>query len=417
MAEDIITGLDIGSSTIRVVVGQIVPDDQGKPQLHITGAVSVPSQGVHKGAISSMEDAVSSVSKALERAERMTGIAINSAWVSIAGQNIFVQESHGVIGVSTHADAEIKEDDVERVIEAARTVATPSNYEILHVVPKSFTVDGQQGIKDPVGMSGVRLEVDAVIIQTLSSQIKNVTKTIYRTGLNIDDLVFTPLATAEAVLTPRQKELGVCVVDIGAATTSIVVFEEGDILHTAVLPLGGDHITNDIAIGLRTSLEVAERVKVEIGNAVPDDADRKAQYPLSDFGSPEEEMVKQKFVSEIIEARVEELFESIDDELRKIDRSGMLPVGVVLTGSTIHMPGVADVAKKVLRLPVTIGRPIGVSSVIDEVQDCAYATAVGLTLWGFAIQSAHGKRFSLLKIKGVDQVADQLRKWMKSLIP
>ncbi|MBU4315152.1 cell division protein FtsA [Patescibacteria group bacterium] len=417
MAEEIITGLDVGSSMIRVVVGQIVPDDQGKPQLHITGAVAVPSQGVHKGAISSMEDAVSSISKALERAERMTGTAVNGAWVSIAGHNIFVQESHGVIGVSTHADAEIREEDVERVIEAARTVATPSNYEILHVVPKSFTVDGQHGIKDPVGMSGVRLEVDAVIIQTLSSQIKNITKTIYRTGLNIDDLVFTPLATAEAVLTPRQKELGACVIDIGAATTSMVVFEEGDILHTAVLPVGGDHITNDIAIGLRTSLEVADRVKKEIGNAVPDDVDRKGQFQLSDFGSEEQEPVKQRFVAEIIEARVEELFENIDDELRKIDRSGMLPVGVILTGSTMHLPGIAEVAKRVLRLPSTIGKPIGVSSVIDEVQDCAYATAVGLTLWGFAIRSAHGKGFSFLNIKGVNQIADQLRKWMKSLIP
>ncbi len=416
MAEEIITGLDIGSSTIRVVVGQVVPDETGKPQLHITGAVSVPSEGVHKGTVSSMEDAVSSVSKALERAERMTGVAVNSAWVSIAGHNIFVQESHGVIGIS-RADADIREEDVERVIEAARTVATPSNYEILHVIPKSFTVDGQHGIKDPVGMSGIRLEVDAVIIQTLSSQIKNLTKTIYRTGLDIDDLVFTPLATAEAVLTQRQKELGVCVIDIGASSTSIVVFEEGDILHTAVLPVGGDHLTNDIAIGLRTSLEVADRVKIELGNAVPDDVDRKQQFSLSDFGSSEDEMIKARFVSEIIEARIEELFENIDDELRKVDRSGMLPVGTVLTGATMHLPGIADVAKRVLRLPASIGRPIGVSSVIDEVQDSAYATAVGLTLWGFAIRGAHGSKFNLLNIKGVNQIADQLRKWMKSLIP
>lgn len=416
MAEEIITGLDIGSSSVRVVVGQVVPDEGGKPQLHITGAVCVPSEGVHKGAVSSMEDAVSSVSKALERAERMTGVAINSAWVSIAGHNIFVQESHGVIGIS-RPDAEIREEDVERVIEAARTVATPSNYEILHVIPKSFTVDGQHGIKDPVGMSGIRLEVDAVIIQTLSSQIKNLTKTIYRTGLDIDDLVFSPLATAEAVLTPRQKELGVCVIEIGASSTSLVVFEEGDILHTAVLPVGGDHLTNDIAIGLRTSLETAERVKIELGNAIPDDVDRKSQFSLSDFGSSEDEEIKTRFVAEIIEARIEELFENIDDELRKVDRSGMLPVGIVLTGASMHLPGIADVAKRVLRLPAAIGHPLGVSSVIDEVQDSAYATAVGLTLWGFGIRAAHGSKFDFLKIKGVNQVADQLRKWMKSLIP
>jgi cell division protein FtsA len=415
MAEEIITGLDIGSSKIRIVVGQSVPGEDGKPQLHIIGAVEAPSSGIHKGSISSMDDAVSSISKALEKAERMTGVALNSAWVSIAGHNILVQESRGVIGAAKQ-DGEISEGDVERAIEAARTVATPSNYEILHVIPKSFTIDGQKGVKDPVGMNGIRMEVDAVIIQTLSSQIKNLTKSVYRTGLDIDDLVFSPLATAEAVLTNRQKELGVCVVDIGATTTTMAVFEEGDILHVAVLPIGGDHITNDIAIGLRTSLDVAEKVKLQIGHAMPDHIDRKEQYELTDFGSTEEEIFKRKFIAEIIEARTEELFEAVDDELRKIDRSGMLPVGAVLSGGTVKMEGVIDVAKRVLRLPSTMGIPVEVSSVVDEVSDPAYATSVGLAIWGYEIRSASGKRFSI-KWSGMNQVADQLRKWIKSLIP
>lgn len=418
MADEIITGVDIGSSKIRVVVGQPIPAEDGKNQLHIIGAVEVSSSGIHRGSISSMEDAVSAVSKALERAERMTGIALNSAWISIAGQNVLVQESKGVIGVS-RPEAEIREEDVERVIEAARTVATPSNYEILHVIPKSFTVDGQHGIKDPVGMHGIRLEVDAMIIQTLSSHIKNLTKSVYRTGLDIDDLVFSPLATAEAVLTPRQKELGVCVCDIGASSTTIAIFEEGDLLHTAVLPIGGDHITSDIAIGLRTSLEIAEEVKREMGNAVSDHVDRKFQRSLKEFGSSEDEMIKQKFVSEIIEARAEEIFETIDDELRKIDRSGMLPVGVVLTGSSMKLEGMLDVAKRILRLPAQIGAPTGISSVIDEVNDPGYSTAVGLVAWGFGIRSVSKKRFSLksINLKGVEQVADQARKWIKKLIP
>lgn len=415
MAEEIITGLDIGSSSVRVVVGQSIPGEDGKPQLHIIGAVDSPSAGIHKGTISSMDDAVSCISKALEKAERMTGVAVNSAWVSIAGHNILVQESRGVIGVAK-PDGEIAEEDVDRAIEAARTVATPSNYEILHVIPKSFTVDGQKGIKDPVGMNGIRLEVDAVIIQTLSSQIKNLTKSVYRTGLDIEDLVFSPLATAEAVLDQRQKELGVCVVDIGATTTTMAVFEEGDILHVSVLPIGGDHITSDIAIALRTSLDVAENVKLEIGDAVPDHIDRKNPYLLTDFGGSEEEAVKPKFISEVIEARVEELFEAVDDELRKIDRSGMLPVGAVLTGGGTKLAGMVEVAKRVLRLPATIGVPEEVSSVIDEVRDPAYATAVGLTLWGYAIRSSGGKRFNF-NFKGVEQIADQLRKWIKSIIP
>ena len=302
------------------------------------------------------------------------------------------------------------------MIEAARTVATPSNYEILHVIPKSFTVDGQAGIKDPVGMHGIRLEVDAVIIQTLSSQIKNMTKSVYRTGLEIDDLVFSPLATAEAVLTQRQRELGVCVIDIGATTTTLAVFEEGDMLHTAVLPVGGDHITNDIAIGLRTSLEVAQEVKLKLGNAVPDNVDRKATFSLQDFGSNEEDVIKQRFIAQIIEARVEELFEAIDDELRKIDRSGMLPVGAVLTGGSVKLEGMVDVAKRVLRLPVSIGVPVSVSSVIDEVNDPAYSTAIGLCLWGFAIRSASRMRFKF-SLKGIDQIFKQVKKWVKVLIP
>lgn len=419
MADEIITGLDIGSSTIRVAVCRVTPGEDGSPRLNVIGAVASPSDGMHKGAVSSMEDAVSAISKALEKAERMTGIALNSAWVAIAGQSIVVQESRGVIGVS-RPQGEIEEDDVERAMEAARTVATPSNYDILHVIPKSFTVDGQRGVKDPVGMNGIRLEVDAVIIEALSSHIKNLTKSVYRTGLDIDDLVYSPLAMAESVLTQRQRELGSCVVNIGSSTVSLAVFEEGDLLHTAVLPLGGDHVTNDIAIGLRTSIEVAEKVKMAYGHAVPDEVDRKQQFALRDFGAETDEMVKCRFVAEIIEARMEEIFEAIDAELRKVDRSGMLPVGVLFTGGAMKMAGSIEVAKRILRLPCAVGAPIGITSVIDEAHDPAFATAIGLAAWGRGIREMHGKKFkfgNFFKFKSVDKVAEQMRKWMKSLIP
>jgi cell division protein FtsA len=366
-----------------------------------------------------MEEAVSAISKALEKAERMTGVALNSAWVAIAGQSIVIQESRGVIGVS-RPQAEIQEDDVERAMEAARTVATPSNYDILHVIPKSFTVDGQRGVKDPVGMNGIRLEVDAVIIEALSSHIKNLTKSVYRTGLDIDDLVYSPLGMAEAVLTQRQRELGACVVNIGSATTSLAIFEEGDLLHTAVLPMGGDHVTNDIAIGLRTSIDIAEKVKLAFGNAVPDAVDRKQQFALRDFGAETDEVVKCRFLAEIIEARMEEIFEAIDSELRKVDRSGMLPVGVLFTGGAMKMEGSIDVAKRVLRLPCAVGTPIGITSVIDEAHDPAFATAIGLAVWGHGIREMHGRKFNFgnfFKFKSVDKVAEQMRKWMKSLIP
>lgn len=419
MADEIITGLDIGSNTIRVAVCKASTGEDGAPRLHVIGAVASPSGGMHKGAVSSMEDAVSAISKALEKAERMTGVALNSAWVAIAGQSIVVQESRGVIGVS-RPQGEIAEDDVERAMEAARTVATPSNYDILHVIPKSFTVDGQRGVKDPVGMNGIRLEVDAVIIEALSSHIKNLTKSVYRTGLDIDDLVYAPLGTAEAVLSQRQRELGVCVVNIGSATTSLAIFEEGDLLHTAVLPVGGDHVTNDIAIGLRTSIETAEKVKMAYGNAVPDAVDRKHQFALRDFGAETDDVVKRRFVAEIIEARMEEIFEAIDAELRKIDRSGMLPVGILFTGGAMKLEGSLEVAKRVLRLPCAVGTPLGITSVIDEALDPAFATAIGLAAWGRGIRELHGKKFNFgnfFKFKSVDKVADQMKKWMKSLIP
>lgn len=419
MADEIITGLDIGSSTIRVAVCKSTPGEDGSPQLHVIGAIASPSGGMHKGAVSSMEDAVSAISKALEKAERMTGIAVNNAWVAIAGQSIVVQESRGVIGIS-RPQGEIEEDDIERAMEAARTVATPSNYDILHVIPKSFTVDGQRGVKDPVGMNGIRLEVDAVIIEALSSHIKNLTKSVYRTGLDIDDLVYSPLGTAEAVLTQRQRELGVCVANIGSATTSLAIFEEGDLLHTAVIPMGGDHVTNDIAIGLRTSIEVAEKVKMTYGHAIPDAVDRKQQFALRDFGAETDEVIKCRFVAEIIEARMEEIFEAIDAELRKIDRSGMLPVGVLFTGGAMKLEGGVEVAKRILRLPCAIGSPIGMTSVIDEAHDPAFATAIGLAVWGQGIRAMHGTKFKLgnfFKFTSIDKVTSQMRKWIKSLIP
>jgi len=417
MSDQIITGLDIGSSHIRIAVGQIIATED-KKETHIIGAVEVPSEGISKGSITSIEDAVSSVSAALEQAERVTGVPINSAWVGISGSHILAQESKGVVGVS-RSDGEIKEEDVERAIEAARTVATPSNYEILHVLPKSFTIDGQGGIKDPVGMTGIRLEVDAEIIQGLSSQIKNITKCVYRTGLDIEDLVLSVLACAESVLTQRQKELGVALVNIGATTTSLIIFEEGDVLHTVVIPIGGDHITSDIAIGLRTSIDVAERIKVEQGTAITKGFNKKDEIDLADFGAQDEELVSLKYIAEIIEARIEEIMEKVDSELRKIDRSGMLPAGVVMTGGGSKLKGAIDVAKAKLRLPASLGYPMGITSVTDKTQDLAFSTVVGLVQWGGEIvgQKPQALGKILGKYKAVDKVSGQVKKWIKSLIP
>jgi cell division protein FtsA len=419
MSEEIYAGLDVGSYAVRVAVGKLVPSAEGKEQMHVIGAVEVSSEGVNKGMVTNLEDAVSSISRALEQAERITGVPLNAAWVGINGGHIISQESRGVIGVG-RSDGEIRDEDVERAIEAARTVATPTNYEIIHVIPKSFTVDGQRGVKDPVGMNGIRLEVDALIIQGLGSQIKNLTKAVYRTGINIEDLVFSILATAEAVITDRQKELGVCVVNVGASTTSLVVYEEGDVLHTAVLPIGSDHVTSDIAIGLRTSIDVAEQVKLHVGTCLPDDVAKKEEINLSELGSAEEEFVSRRFVAEIIEARVQEIYERVDKELKKVDRAGMLPAGVILTGGGAKLYGMLDAAKASLRLPVSLGTPIGVTSVIDRTGDPAMATAIGLVLWGQHIRdSGGGGGFGkvLGGLKHVNKLTTGIKSLFKSMKP
>lgn len=419
MSEEIFTGLDVGTYAIRVAVGKLVPSPEGGEQIHIIGAVEVPSAGVSKGTITNLEDAVSSISRALEQAERITGVPLSKAWVGMNGSHILSQESRGVIGVG-RSDGEIRDEDVQRSIEAARTVATPTNYEIIHVIPKSFTVDGQRGVKDPVGMNGIRLEVDAIIIQGLGSQIKNLTKAVYRTGLDIEDLVFSILATAEAVVSERQKELGVCVVNVGASTTSLVVYEEGDVLHTAVLPIGSDHVTSDIAIGLRTSIEVAEQVKLHYATCLPEEVQKKEEINLGELGAPEEEIVGRRFVADITEARVQEIFEHVDRELKKIDRSGMLPAGVILTGGGAKLNGILDAAKNAFRLPVSLGTPIGITSVIDRVNDPGMSTAMGLVLWGNHIRGSSGRRgfgdlFS--RFGDMDKITSGFKKIFQSLKP
>lgn len=419
MADEIITGLDIGSSAIRIVVGQISDNSNSDhTNVQVIGAAEEPSVGISKGMITSIEDAVNSISKCLEKAERMTGAPIEHAWVGISGNHIISQESKGVVAVSK-PNGEIQEDDIERALEAAKAVASPPNYEILHVIPKSFSVDSQEGIKDPVGMTGVRLEASALIVQGLTAQIKNLTKCVYRTGLDIDDLVLSILANAEAIVSSRQKELGVCLINIGGSTTSLVVYEEGDVIHTAVLPIGSDHITSDIAIGLRISVDMAERIKLEYGSAVPGEISKKEEIDLRDFGEDEKTFVSKKYVAEIIEARVDEIFEKCDKELKKIGRSGLLPGGVILTGGGSKLYGLVDVAKNRFKLPASLGMGHDLISTVDKVHDLSFSTALGLVLWGAQDFSegkgAIGKAMS--KFKSVDKVTSQVKKWFKHILP
>ncbi len=373
-------GIDIGSTAVRIAVGQKMPAAE-RGGIHIIGAAETLSEGINRGVINSIEDAVSSVSACIEKVERTAGMPISSAWVSISGSHVNMIESKGVVAVS-RPDGEIREEDIERAVEAAQTVATPVNYEIIHVIPRSFAVDGQKDVKDPLGMSGIRLEVDTQIIQGLTSHIKNLTKCVYRTAVNIERLVLGVLATAEVVASPRQKELGVAVVNLGGASASMAVFEHGDILHVTSIPLGSDHITADIAIGLRTSIDAAERVKLQYASALPKVFNKNDKIDLKELGVQDSEEVSLKYVSQIVEARTEEMLEKIDKELKAIGRSGLLPAGVIFTGGGAKLPGLVELAKEKLRLPVALGYPTGLTSITDRVNDLSFSTAMGLVQWG-----------------------------------
>lgn len=418
MKDNIIAGLDIGSTSIRLVIGQKITGVAGD-ELQIIGAVSGPTAGVNRGIVNSIEETTSSISAVLEKAERLVGVPISRVWVSINDPHIKCERSKGVVAVG-RSDGEIGDNDVNRAIEAARALAVPVNYEILHVIPIKFSVDNQADVKDPIGMNGIRLEVETLIIQGLSTQIKNLTKAIYRTGLEIEDLVIAPLAAAEAVISSKQKELGVALVNLGSSTTSLAVYEERNLIHTAILPIGAEHITADVAIGLRCPINLAERIKREYGSAIAIGDKHDDEIDVSALVKEEEvnddiNTISRKYVAEIIDARVEEIFEKVDSEFKRIDRSGMLPAGVIFVGGGSELDGLVESAKKKLRLPAAIGVAKNINVVIDKVRNPDFLTALGLVIWG---SNAEGETASTGKLKkNLSGVLDKAKGLFNRIMP
>lgn len=410
--ENYVTGIDVGSAMVRVAVAQAAAEQDSWPK--VLGLAVEPMDGMQKGVITDVEAAAKAISRALDTAERVAGVPIERAYVSINGSHISSQNSRGVIAVS-RADGEITPDDVTRVINAAQAISLPSNREILHVLPQNFVVDGQEHIHDPVGMTGVRLEVETHIIEGSAPFIKNLTKAVNQAGVHVEDFVFSPLAAAAAVLDKRQQELGVVLVDLGAGTTSLVVYEEKTLLHTAVLPLGSAHITNDIAIGLRTAIDVAEAIKKEHGTAIVEDIKSNEEIVIEGDDGAEQESVSRKEVAGIISARLEEIFMFIDRELRSINRSGLLPAGVIFTGGGAHLPGVIDVAKRRLRLPARVGHP-RLSGVTEQTEDPAVAVVLGLVLWAFD-QERRVTRGVALPMPNIGHTVERIRDWLKTFMP
>jgi cell division protein FtsA len=422
MSQSLLVGLDIGSSRIRLAMGQIAatPDRTGST-LSIVGAVEAPSAGISKGSVSALEDAVAAISSALEQGERHVGAPIEEAIVGINGTHTAVMPAKGVVGVA-RPDGEIREEDLERVLESAKGSANPANVEIIHVLPHGFIVDGAAGIRDPLGMHGIRIEATAHLVTGLAGNVRNLTKAVLRTGIDVSELVFGPLAAANTVTNARERELGVCVVTIGAGSTAVCVFEEGELLHAKVLPIGADHVTSDIAIGLRTSLEAAEAIKLAYGHADPEAYGKREEIDIGEFGADASELVSLRFISEIIRARTEEMFEKVEAELRSVDRSGLLPAGAVLTGGGAKQKGIVEVAKQTLRLPASIGASTHLPTSIPElVYDPSFATAVGLVQWGFEEmrKDAGPDRSRFMKQGGAvaGRIGGAIRNIFKSFVP
>jgi len=415
--KDIITAIDIGTSNIRTLIVQMISNEE-RPR--IIGVGVTPSAGVRKGIIVDLEETMRSIGESVGQAERMAGVNIDRAIIGVGGNHISSQYSKGVIAVG-RADGEVTQDDVERVINAAQAISIPANYEIIHIIPKDFSLDDQKNIKDPLGMNGVRLEVEAMIIEGSTPYLRNLTKCVETANIKIENYVLAPLACARAALSKRQKELGVILVDIGGGSTSLAVFEENDLLHTAVIPVGGNHITNDIAIGLRTSIDVAEKVKLEYGNASPKEIGKKEDIDLAQIDASEEGIVSRYHVAEIIEARLEEIFNMVNKELKFIGKDKLLPGGAVLTGGTAKLPGAVDLAKNTLGLPAQTGWPSPMGGLVDKVDEPSFSTVVGLILWGLddalPKSSGHSNRMMNNLSENVGGTVSNVKKWLGRFLP
>ena len=372
-----IAGLDIGTTKIAALIAD-VSDDM---RLDIIGVGVAPSKGLRKGTVVDIEQATESIVHAVEQAEHMAGRRIESVFVGVTGEHIRSMNSKGMIAV-TSPTREISREDVERVMESSRTVVLTPDREIIHAIPRGYVVDGQNGIRHPEGMSGSRLEVETHIIHGSSSFLQNVTKCVSRAQLQVNALVVEPIATAEAVLTEAERSLGVALADIGGGTTDVAVFTDGEIYYTGVIPVGGNHVTNDISMGLRTPPEESERIKLQYACALREMVGDDEVVPHRPMGSNEERKVPARVLAEIVEPRMRELFELIYEEIKKSGTAGMLPGGLVLSGGGSLMRGVADLAREVTDMPVRVGKPMNVGGLADKVDSPVFATGVGLLLYG-----------------------------------
>lgn len=378
-------GLDIGTTKISCIIA----DQSSSGELRVVGVGNAPSEGLRRGVVVDLEKTVASISKSVEEAERMAGVEVKGVYAGIAGDHIRSINSRGVIAVA-RKDNEIAIGDVERVVEAAKAIAIPMDREIIHVIPQEFVVDDQDGIKDPVGMSGVRLEAEVHIITGAVTSAKNICRAIQRSGLKVYDLVLEPLASSLACLDDDERDLGVVLLDIGGGTTDVAVFHEGSIRHTAIIPYGGANVTSDIAIGLRTPIDKAESIKIQFGSALASLVSADDSINVSGVGGRSDREISRQLLASMIEPRMEEIFALANKEVRKNHFAQLLGGGVVLTGGTSLLPGVTELAEQVFEMPVRLGIPRGLGGLSANVADPRFSTGVGLVLQAAKVESGAG---------------------------
>jgi len=406
--QDIVVGLDLGTTKVCTIIGE--QDDEG--QIHIIGVGTTPSTGLKKGSVVNIEQTIASIKKSIQDAERMAGVEVSSAFAGVAGGHIKGLNSRGVIAVS-RKDKEITEEDRERVIEAAQAIAIPLDREIIHVIPQEYIVDDQDGIKNPVGMSGVRLEAEVHVVTGGVTSVQNIVRSVERAGIQVADIILQPLASAEAILSADEKELGVVLIDIGGGTTDIAVFINGSLWHTGIITLGGTLVTSDVAVGLRTPNTEAEAIKIQFGCAYTAMVKEEEEITVPGVGGRPDRRMPRRVLSEIIEARMEEIFELVGAELKKHGFEDRIPAGAVITGGAALMEGTAELAEKILQLPVRIGSPKRVGGLTDVVSNPSYSTAVGLVLMGMQTHRSQGSKRGSME-SGADafnNILGRMKKW------
>ncbi|GLQ33259.1 cell division protein FtsA [Litoribrevibacter albus] len=402
-----IVGLDIGTSKVVAIVGATTDDGR----IEIVGIGSHPSRGMKKGVVVNIESTVQSIQRAVEEAELMAGCEIHSVFAGIAGNHIRSMNSHGIVAIK---DREVMQADLERVIEAAKAVAIPADQKILHILPQEYVIDNQEGIKEPLGMSGVRLEAKVHLVTCAENAAQNIEKCVRRCSLEVDDVILEQLASSYAVLTEDEKELGVCMVDIGGGTTDIAVFTEGAIRHTAVIPIAGDQVTNDIAMALRTPTQHAEEIKMKYACALTTIAGADETIKVPSVGDRPPRDLSRQALAEVVEPRYEELFTLIQAELRRSGFEDLVPAGIVLTGGTAKMEGVVELAEEIFHMPVRLAVPHSVTGLTDVVRNPIYSTAVGLLLYGQkTLEEGPTSSAEINHVVEQENVMSKLKKWFQ----